>query len=215
MEVSMAKNRIKILFTITFTLSYLFFSFTGIASAGILGDVGDFIKHPRIKISHKGKDITIQTTKPLKRAIQIGCIVSTGDVYGCAKDVIHKNTIKALENVGLWPFDDNNLPSNQQIEEVARESCKTNGGGPNCEKGNLLPAMHRMIPPFFINHTGVPSGFALGACGCWGAPRFPNGFPMVPGQWVPDGRCTSGYSSPLYCGYACPMGGGAWAAVCR
>jgi len=57
------------------------------------------------------------------------------------------------------------------------------------------------------DEEGLPSGSQLSRCGCWGY--------VAPGAGRRNSQCASGYEVAESCGGVCPMGGLAWARVCR
>ena len=52
----------------------------------------------------------------------------------------------------------------------------------------------------------LPSGAAVGQCGCWG--------PISPSVRQPHAQCKSGYARPNMCNAMCPAGGYMWQGVC-
>jgi len=61
-------------------------------------------------------------------------------------------------------------------------------------------------PPPTLRQQGLPSGFQLTSCGCWGS--------VNPGASLPNASCASGVEHPVACGGFCPAGGLPWARVC-
>ena len=53
----------------------------------------------------------------------------------------------------------------------------------------------------------VYSGYLVNTCGCWGPVEF--------GRSYPDGRCCSGWSTPVACPAGCSSGGYAYKVVCN
>jgi hypothetical protein len=53
----------------------------------------------------------------------------------------------------------------------------------------------------------LPSGTAVGQCGCWGY--------VDPQLRQPTPQCESGYARPVPCPFGCQMGGYAWRGVCE
>lgn len=56
-------------------------------------------------------------------------------------------------------------------------------------------------------HDLLPSGAAVGQCGCWGF--------VDPDYWQRHPQCQSGVAVARVCGTACPTGGYSWQGVCR
>lgn len=88
--------------------------------------------------------------------------------------------------------------------------CVTGG---NSVEGNGGNAKLEIPVNVYFNGGGGNQGTGAGApmqpvvgCGCWG--------PAQPGSYK-DGRCASGYSSPVACQGFCPMGGQPWGIMCQ
>lgn len=98
----------------------------------------------------------------------------------------------------------NRGPRSEEGEKRPRKRADPDGGEP---VGRAWPEQGRHPVPD-VNRTprGIPSGFGMQPCGCWG---------FNPRPQVPEPRCQSGFVRPNPCMGLCPGGGSPYAFVCQ